>query len=287
MSHNRADLHRDRLPTGDLDLALPGSPATPLRKLHGYRVAEGDPDVRGWEVVGADDRRIGHVDDLLVDTPAMKVRYLEVALALDLLAEAEPGGSLAAPGLISPMSAASAMGGQAPMASEALVQATLAEEETRLMQEPDRGSSTRHILIPVGFARLDREHARVLVEELHADDAAGLPDYDGQRLDREDEVSLRRWFDQTHAEGQESDFYAHDLYDEDRFYGPRRLDSSQAIAETARSAGLEPGGVTPAGDQDWTITGELDRAVNAPDHSVLREGAAEAPREEEVSAAKR
>jgi uncharacterized protein (TIGR02271 family) len=41
-------------------------------------VADDNPDVRGWEVISADNRRIGEVDDLLVDTTAMKVRYLDV-----------------------------------------------------------------------------------------------------------------------------------------------------------------------------------------------------------------
>jgi hypothetical protein len=48
-------------------------------------------------------------------------------------------------------------------------------------------------------------------------------------------------------------------------------DRSEATAESARAAGLEPGGATPAGEQDRTVTGELDRAVNAPDHSVTRD----------------
>ncbi len=287
---------RDRTPTGDLDSALPGSPLTPLRELHGYRVVAGDPDVRGWGVLGADGRRIGEVEDLLVDTAALRVRYLEVEL--DLPAEMEAAGApsaaeiIAAPGRISPMIASAAMSGQ-PLANEALLQTALAEEEAQLDQEQDRGSGSRHILIPIGLARLDPQQDRVLVEGLRAGDAAGLPDYDGGHLDREGEATLRRCFDRAHIDVPESDFYAHDLYDEDRFYGPRRLDRldridrSQAIAETARAAGLEPGAATPAGEQDRTITGELDRAVHAPDHSVLRgrEETAEVAREEEGVAA--
>ena len=41
-------------------------------------VADGEPDVRGWDVVSADGRDVGEVEDLIVDTDAMKVRYLEV-----------------------------------------------------------------------------------------------------------------------------------------------------------------------------------------------------------------
>jgi uncharacterized protein (TIGR02271 family) len=43
-----------------------------------FKVADNEPDVRGWAVVSSDGRTIGEVDDLIVDTTAMKVRFLEV-----------------------------------------------------------------------------------------------------------------------------------------------------------------------------------------------------------------
>lgn len=52
----------------------------PLNELDDFQVAEGEPDVRGWQVLAADRREIGEVHDLLVDTAAMKVRYLDVDL---------------------------------------------------------------------------------------------------------------------------------------------------------------------------------------------------------------
>jgi hypothetical protein len=47
-------------------------------------------------------------------------------------------------------------------------------------------------------------------------------------------------------------------------------DRDKAAAGTARSAGLEPGG---SATQDREISGELDRAVDAPDHGVTRDKA--------------
>ena len=43
-----------------------------------YEVASGEPDVRGWDVVVANDETIGEVDDLIIDPSAGKVRYLDV-----------------------------------------------------------------------------------------------------------------------------------------------------------------------------------------------------------------
>ncbi|MBW3549303.1 MAG: DUF2382 domain-containing protein [Proteobacteria bacterium] len=51
-----------------------------LHDLHDYKVAHGEPHVRGWHVKTADGREAGKVDDLIVDTEAMQVRYLDVEL---------------------------------------------------------------------------------------------------------------------------------------------------------------------------------------------------------------
>jgi uncharacterized protein (TIGR02271 family) len=96
----------------------------PLRDLPDFEVADGDPDVRGWEVTGAGGRRIGKVDQLLVDRDAMKVRYLDVDL------------------------------------------------------EGDR----RHVLVPVGYAVLDRDRSGVRVDGITAADLTALPAYAHGRL---------------------------------------------------------------------------------------------------------
>lgn len=285
MNDDRADLQMDRTPTGRLDEAVPGSAVKPLSRLHNYRVAEGDPDVRGWEVLGADGRKMGEVDDLLVDTESLRVRYLDVSLDLDVLQEGTETGALhpdrregldtippqaesdavstGVPPFGTPLTAPAALGGLGPLMTEAVVRSTLSDEENRLTQEHHHGFNTRHILIPVGNARLDPEHDRILVQDLSASAAAGLPDYTGENLDRDYEAGLRLRFDRSYTHSPEGDFYAHDLYDDNRFYGPRR--------QTARAAGLEADGSTGVGDRGREVTGELDQAVNAPDHNVTRE----------------
>ncbi len=57
----------------------------PLHSLIDYKVANNNLDIRGWEVIGADGQRIGVVDDLIVDTALMKVRYLDVNVDRKLL----------------------------------------------------------------------------------------------------------------------------------------------------------------------------------------------------------
>ena len=167
----------------------------PLNQLSDFKVAEGDPDVRGWEVQSADGRKIGSVDELLIDTNAMKVRYLDVEVDRGMVAE---GGD-------------------------------------------------RHVLIPIGYARLERDGDRVIVDNLSASDLGTLPAYDHAPLTRDFETSVRDSFTArpsgttgttgalgaaglgaagttgTTGTGRTADdFYGHEGFDDNRFYGARR-----------------------------------------------------------------
>jgi len=95
-----------------------------------FQVVEGEPDVRGWGVFGSDGRHIGEVHDLLVDTGAMKVRYLDV------------------------------------------------EADSELFS----GDGGHHILIPIGYARLDEVDDRVQVDALDSSRVADLPEYSHGQL---------------------------------------------------------------------------------------------------------
>jgi hypothetical protein len=70
----------DILPKIDTDTDTVATHIAPLSALDDYEIADGYPEVRGWDVRDADDRSIGYVYDLLVDVPAMRVRFLDVEL---------------------------------------------------------------------------------------------------------------------------------------------------------------------------------------------------------------
>ncbi len=151
----------------------------PLGQLDDFKVADGDPDVRGWQVVASDGQTIGEVDELLIDTNAMKVRYLDV------------------------------------------------EVENGLMAEPDR-----HVLVPIGYARLDRSADRVMVDNIASTDLRTMPAYDQSPVTRDYETSVRNSFPggtaateiesgagMAAAGSHDTDFYTHDSFDDNRFYG--------------------------------------------------------------------
>lgn len=114
-----------------------------MDELDDFDIADREPDPRGWEIRSADDREIGEVDELIVDTQAMKVRYLDCALNEDELGLEEQG---------------------------------------------------RHILIPVGFARLDEDDETVQVDRLTTDEVARLPEFTGLPIQREEEEELETAF---------------------------------------------------------------------------------------------
>lgn len=120
-----------------------GDGIVPLDQLRDFEIAEGDPDVRGWAVISSDGREIGEVDEVLIDTSVMKVRYLDVAVFDDLLADGEE----------------------------------------------------RHILVPIGYARLDETDDQIFVDGLSSDRLRQIPPYGRERIAPDYEESVRMHFD--------------------------------------------------------------------------------------------
>ncbi len=58
-----------------------------LSEMDDYEIADGDPDIKGWDVRASNGDKIGDVEDLLVDSATMRVRYIEVKLEKDLVSD--------------------------------------------------------------------------------------------------------------------------------------------------------------------------------------------------------
>jgi photosynthetic reaction center H subunit len=141
----------------------------PLDERSDFAVADGSPDVRGWDVHTADGRRIGRVGNLLVDTTAMRVRYLDV------------------------------------------------EVDDRLVGT-DRG---RRVLVPIGYALLDRDENRILVESLDVADLTSLPAYTRAPLTAEYEDTVNSSWQRkksSDGDGTGPTSRVDPLYENRRFY---------------------------------------------------------------------
>jgi sporulation protein YlmC with PRC-barrel domain len=54
-----------------------------MKDLHNYKVVDGEPDIRGWNVYTATGRELGDVEDLLVDTELGEVVMVDIDLKRD------------------------------------------------------------------------------------------------------------------------------------------------------------------------------------------------------------
>ncbi|MGK2963968.1 MAG: PRC-barrel domain-containing protein [Gemmatimonadaceae bacterium] len=111
----------------------------------------------------------------------------------------------------------------------------------------------RHILIPVGAARLEDDGNDVVIERLPARGLAGAPAYSQGPITREYETSLREYYGAT-AVSDDPDYYRDELYSDSGF---RR----QTAADTASTSALPR-----LGDNEVTVplTGDQEVIVRQP-----------------------
>ena len=60
-----------------------------LQRLPAFRIADGEPDIRGWITVAHDGYRIGRVHDVILDLATGQVRHLEIRLDRDVAGRAQ------------------------------------------------------------------------------------------------------------------------------------------------------------------------------------------------------
>lgn len=170
-----------------------------LKDLSDYKMAKDDPDVRGWDVLDANNDRIGEVTGLLVDPAKERVMYLDVDVRDELIAEDHD-----------PFDAHHAGG----------------------IHEYQDKKGDIHMIIPVGVAHVDREHKTVVADGIDQGELRNYPSYryrkdepihpDYEKRVRERnrkqyvETNDGRLIDRDLSD---DDYYNSEHFDQDRFYG--------------------------------------------------------------------
>ena len=165
-----------------------------LEELKGFKVADGDRDIRGWKVRTSEGVDAGKVDELIVDPSARQVRYLEIDL-----------------------------------------------DKKAVGLDDDR-----RILVPIGVARLDDDHERVVVDQLSATKLAAAPLYRRGSITREYETSLRDYYGARGRDGE--DFYRDDIYNDSAF-------------RSSSTEGIDRGAQPRFGDNEVTIPLRGDQEI--------------------------
>lgn len=171
-----------------------------LEDLKGFHVAQGDHDIRGWEVRTPDDRKIGKVEELIVDPVEKRVRYMEVKV---------DGKTLGI-------------------------------------------DDDRHILVPIGTARLKERGHDVLIERLPAQGLTGAPAYKRGPIARDYETSLRNYYGAT-AVATASDYYKDDIYDDTRMWSRKADVDASADLSTMPRVGENEVTVPLVADQEIVV----------------------------------
>ncbi len=91
--------------------------------------------------------------------------------------------------------------------------------------------NSRKVLVPIGLATLHEKDDSVILSGVTTDQLRGLPEYEKGKITPATESVIRNMFIGTGTAGlagsgeyttHEEDFYEHDHFNEDRFYGNRR-----------------------------------------------------------------
>jgi photosynthetic reaction center H subunit len=204
-----------------------------LSKIDGFDVADGTPDPRGWTVRDASGTDIGKVHDLIVDTVAMRTRYLDVELDKKALHLDKDRDVLIPVG-----------------------QARLDDDDDRVIL--GSMSAIRLALLPeYTHGDIDRQYESSLLPNFDegavdatngGDSGAAIGAMSGQRPDSRSGVI---------ADAPESDFYDNRHFDEKSFFGTRRVQQQREEERPPRS---EPAPVvnTRSEPQDTSIRKRTD-----------------------------
>lgn len=80
MARNKDRLRRDQAGVGPDPESARRHNLVPMHDLDGYTFADGEPDIRGWDVRTLNGREVGEIEDLLVDTERGEVVMVEVEM---------------------------------------------------------------------------------------------------------------------------------------------------------------------------------------------------------------
>lgn len=135
-----------------------------LSNLSNYKMADNDPDVRGWDVYDAHDQKVGKVTGLLASPEREKIVYLDVEPLEELLPENH-----------NPFDA---------------------RHEEGIHEYQDRKGNIR-MIIPIGAARVDRDKKVVVADGIQTTILKDYPTYryrEGLPIDADYERQVRGKF---------------------------------------------------------------------------------------------
>lgn len=222
-----------------------------LEELGGsdYEIVDGEPNIKGWDVKNASGQLIGEVDELLFDPQSRKVRYLVVDLDGNKLGIDEDKKVLI------PIGIAELFDGKDVDDTDTEEDTIEEENDAESRVDTEYGSDTRtgnEVLANAdtkGDVYNAYEDGEVVVAPVSSQQLSELPAYEKGRVTPEVESTVRRIFKGIGAAGlaegiaayNKDDFYAHDHFNEDKFYDRTKLPVIEENLEVGKQE-VETGG---------------------------------------------
>lgn len=199
-----------------------------LNELSDYKVASGDPDVRGWPVKDSENRVIGKVDNLLVNKDRKQVVYLDVEVDKSIIeANHDPYGRSA-------------------------------KEDVHEFINKD---GEEHIIIPIGLASLNEDENFVFTDRIDRQTFAETKRMEkGSHIDRDYEVVVLESYDRKqNTDNPRSDRNFSDR-DEDRVREEERRAKTDSDRQREERNDQEDARSSRGADRDATYDHEKARS---------------------------
>ncbi len=177
-----------------------------LKDLKDYKMASGDPDVRGWNIHDSNNDNVGVISGLLVDPVLEKVVYLDVEIREDILApDHDPFDARHYDGI----------------------------------HEYQDKEGEIHMIVPVGVAHVDSVEKKVIADGIDQGSLRNYPSYryyeeklelhpEYERRIKEEYLRQRRYLEGSESRVDEpeltdEEFYNSEHFNADRFYGRKKF----------------------------------------------------------------
>jgi stress response protein YsnF len=235
-----------------------------LEELSGsdFEIVDGEPNIIGWDVKNEERTKIGDVSNLLFDPETRKVRYLVVDLDNDYLGTDDDRKVLV------PIGVAELHGEDmnvddddvTAVDSDSSGYSSTARSATEVGEHGyDRNSDDEldddDTANKRGIYRTDEdedededEDDAVIIPNVTAAQLSELPRYEKGKLTPQDELTIRRVFEGAGVAGAaaaQTNFYDHDHFNEERFYGGGSNAAKASVIEENLQVGkrdVETGG---------------------------------------------
>lgn len=221
-----------------------------LEELGGsdYEIVDGEPNIKGWEVKNASGQLIGEVDELLFDPQSRKVRYLVVDLDSNKLGVDDDKKVLI------PIGIAELYDGNEEDNTEDEHRGDANNTASEVNNNSVHSINEEYEIDATKDATgVDQEvynvydDGEVVIAPVTAEQLSELPAYEKGGVTPEVESTVRRIFEGLGTAGvaaaayNKDDFYAHDHFNEDRFYDRTKLPVIEENLEVGKQV-VETGG---------------------------------------------